>query len=130
VIEMTEGLLLDVSAEVRAKLSALSGAGVQLALDDFGTGYSSLAYLRKFDIDYLKIDRAFVCNLATSADDRVLCEAIIAMAHKLGLKVIAEGVETAAQNDLLAAAGCDYVQGYLYSQALPLAQFDALLAAR
>ncbi len=129
VIEMTESLLLDVTSEVRSKLMAFANSGVQLALDDFGTGYSSLAYLKKFDIDYLKIDRAFVCNLATSTDDLVLCEAIIAMAHKLGLQVIAEGVETEAQSALLAAAGCDFVQGFLYARPLPLAQFDALLAA-
>ncbi len=128
VIEMTEGLLLDMTPEVKEKLLALGLAGVQLALDDFGTGYSSLAYLRKFDIDYLKIDRAFVRNLDSSADDLALCEAIVMMAHKLGLKVIAEGVETATQRAMLEAAGCDFVQGYLYSRPVPLAQFLSMLA--
>ncbi|MES2162897.1 MAG: EAL domain-containing protein [Pseudomonadota bacterium] len=128
VVEITEGLLLDMSAEVKAKLLALGDAGVLLALDDFGTGYSSLAYLRKFDIDYLKIDRAFVRNLDTSADDLALCEAIIAMAHKLGLDVIAEGVETNTQRAMLDAAGCDLVQGYLYSRPVPMAQFLTLFA--
>jgi EAL domain-containing protein (putative c-di-GMP-specific phosphodiesterase class I) len=109
------------------KLVAFGVAGVQIALDDFGTGYSSLAYLKKFDIDYLKIDRAFVRNLETDSEDRALCEAIIVMAHKLGLRVIAEGVETTAQRDLLAAAGCDFAQGYLYSQPVPGDEFEELL---
>jgi len=95
-------------------------------LDDFGTGYSSLAYLKKFDIDYLKIDRAFVSNLETDSDDNALCEAIIVMAHKLGLRVIAEGVETVAQRDLLIAAGCDFAQGYLFSKPVPAALFEQL----
>lgn len=123
VVEITEGLLLDLGAEVRGELLALRDAGLQTALDDFGTGYSSLAYLKKLNIDYLKIDRMFVRNLETEADDRVLCDAMIAMAHKLGLKVIAEGVETAAQRDLLYVAGCDYGQGYLFSRPLSEAAF-------
>lgn len=102
---------------------------MQLALDDFGTGYSSLAYLKKFDIDHLKIDRVFVSNLESSPDDLVLCEAIVVMAHKLGLKVIAEGVETAAQRTALEIAGCDFIQGYLFSRPLPMAQFEAMLDA-
>jgi EAL domain-containing protein (putative c-di-GMP-specific phosphodiesterase class I) len=127
VVEITEGLLLDLNAQVKGKLMAFAEAGIQVALDDFGTGYSSLAYLKKFDIDYLKIDRAFVRNLETDPDDRVLCEAIIAMAHKLGLKVIAEGVETQAQRDLLAAAGCDHAQGFLFSRPVPAAELESLL---
>lgn len=129
-IEITEGLLLDLTAEVKDKLLAFRDAGTQVALDDFGTGYSSLAYLKKFDIDYIKIDRAFVSNLEESSDDHALCEAIIVMAHKLGLKVIAEGVETAAQRDLLAAAGCDFAQGYFFSKAVSSEQFETLLRQR
>jgi len=83
--------------------------------------------LKKFDIDYLKIDQSFVRNLAPDSHDMALSEAIIVMAHKLGLKVIAEGVETEQQRALLSAAGCDYAQGYLFSQPLPPAQFEALL---
>ena len=128
-IEITEGLLLDASASVKEKLFALRDAGFQVALDDFGTGYSSLAYLKKFDIDYLKIDRSFVRNLTATSDDMALCEAIIVMAHKLGLKVIAEGIETTTQRHLLAAAGCDYGQGYLFARPLPISEFDALLDA-
>lgn len=88
-------------------------------MDDFGTGYSSLAYLNRFDIDYLKIDQAFVRDLAPGSNESSLCEAITVMAHKLGLKVIAEGVETPVQRDLLQAFGCDYAQGFLYSEPLP-----------
>ena len=127
VIEITEGLLLNAEINVTENLLAFRDAGVQVALDDFGTGYSSLSYLKKFDIDYLKIDQSFVRNLQDDPDDQALCEAIIVMAHKLGLKVIAEGVETEQQRDLLAAYGCDYAQGWLYSKAIPAGEFEALL---
>jgi diguanylate cyclase (GGDEF)-like protein len=130
VVEITEGLLLDASTMVTDKLLQLRDAGIQVALDDFGTGYSSLSYLNKFDIDYLKIDRSFVRNLAPDSSDLALSEAIIVMAHKLGLHVIAEGVETPQQRDLLAAAGCDYGQGYLFDKPLPAEEFDALLTAQ
>lgn len=126
-IEITEGLLLDATDNVQAKLLGMRDAGIQVALDDFGTGYSSLSYLKKFDIDYIKIDRSFVRNLSTASDDMALCEAIIVMAHKLGLKVIAEGIETAAQSSLLTAAGCDYGQGHFFSHPLPAHEFEALL---
>ncbi|WP_371868822.1 EAL domain-containing protein [Duganella lactea] len=127
VVEITEGLLLDASSAVSTRLLQLRDAGIQVALDDFGTGYSSLSYLKKFDIDYLKIDRSFTCNLAPESSDMALSEAIIVMAHKLDLHVIAEGVETPEQRDLLAAAGCDYGQGYLFAKPMPAAAFDALL---
>jgi diguanylate cyclase (GGDEF)-like protein/PAS domain S-box-containing protein len=127
VVEITEGLLLDASSAVSNRLLQLRDAGIQVALDDFGTGYSSLSYLKKFDIDYLKIDRSFTRNLAPDSSDMALSEAIIVMAHKLDLKVIAEGVETPEQRDLLAAAGCDYGQGYLFAKPMPAPQFDAFL---
>ncbi len=126
-VEITEGLLLDASASVTEQLLALRDMGIQVSLDDFGTGYSSLSYLKKFDIDYLKIDQSFVRNLAPASDDLALCQAIIVMAHKLGLKVIAEGVETEAQLTLLSAAGCDYGQGYLFSRPVPAEVFEAML---
>lgn len=126
VIEITEGLLLKAAAGVTDKLLKFRDAGIQVAIDDFGTGYSSLSYLKKFDIDYLKIDKSFVDNLETDINDMVLVEAIIVMAHKLGLKVIAEGVETEAQRELLIKAGCDYAQGYLFSMPLPPEEFVAL----
>jgi EAL domain-containing protein (putative c-di-GMP-specific phosphodiesterase class I) len=127
VVEITEGLLLDASPLVSEKLLAYRDAGIQVALDDFGTGYSSLAYLKKFDIDYLKIDQTFVHNLAANSTDLALCEAMILMAHKLGIKVIAEGIETPAQRDLLLQAGCDYGQGYLFSRPVPAEEFEKLL---
>jgi diguanylate cyclase (GGDEF)-like protein len=126
-IEITEGLLLDASSTVKDKLIHLRDAGIQVALDDFGTGYSSLSYLQKFDIDYIKIDRSFVHNLTATSDDMALCEAIIVMAHKLGLKVIAEGIETDLQRDLLTAAGCDFGQGYLFAAPLPPLEFEEML---
>ncbi len=127
VIEITEGLLLNVEPEVIDKLLWLRDEGIQVAIDDFGTGYSSLSYLRKFDIDYLKIDQSFVRNLGIDKNDIALSEAIIVMAHKLGLKVIAEGVETEIQKNMLMQAGCDYAQGYLYSKPVPSNEFESLL---
>jgi len=129
VIEITEGLLLDARPEVKQSLLNFRDSGIQVALDDFGTGYSSLAYLKKFDIDYLKIDRSFVNDLATDPNDLALSEAIIVMAHKLGLKVVAEGVELPEQRDILLTAGCDYAQGFMYAKPMPAEEFDALLAS-
>ncbi len=129
VIEITEGLLLKAASGVTDKLLKFRDAGIQVAIDDFGTGYSSLSYLKKFDIDYLKIDKSFVDNLESDINDMALSEAIIVMAHKLGLKVIAEGVETEAQRKLLLDAGCDYAQGYLFSMPITPAAFEALLKA-
>ncbi|WFP52271.1 PAS domain S-box protein [Methylomonas sp. EFPC3] len=126
VIEITEGLLLDADNVIRDHLYAYRDAGIQVAIDDFGTGYSSLSYLKKFDIDYLKIDQSFVRNLGFDASDLALCEAIIVMAHKLGLKVVAEGIETRQQMQLLRAAGCDYGQGHLFSKPLPAEKFADL----
>lgn len=129
VIEITERLLMDAGPDVSGNLLAFRDAGLQVALDDFGTGYSSLSYLKKFHIDYIKIDQSFVRNLAADTDDLVLCEAIVVMAHRLGLKVVAEGVETASQRDLLVAANCDYAQGYFFSRPVPADQFERLLEA-
>ena len=123
VIEITEGLLLNAESNVTDKLLGFRDAGMQVAIDDFGTGYSALSYLKKFDIDYLKIDQSFVRDLVADPDDRALSEAIIVMAHKLGLKVIAEGVETEEQRKLLTDAGCDYAQGYLFSRPVPAEAF-------
>ena len=127
-IEITEGLLMENVGKFTKNLLMFRDAGIQVSLDDFGTGYSSLAYLKKFDIDYLKIDRSFVQNLGQDSDDIVLCHAIIAMAHKLGLKVVAEGIETRQQRALLESAGCDFGQGYLFSRALPTSEFEELLS--
>ncbi len=92
--------------------------------DDFGTGYSSLSYLQKFEIDYLKIDRSFVKEMALGSDSLVMCKAIIMMAHKLKLKVIAEGVETEQQRVLVTKVGCDHAQGFFFSDAVPVGKFS------
>jgi diguanylate cyclase (GGDEF)-like protein len=127
-IEITEGLLMEAGGHVTDQLRAFHQAGIGLSLDDFGTGYSSLSYLKKFDIDFLKIDQAFVRNLTANSDDMALCKVIIVMAHTLGLKVVAEGVETQEQCDLLAAAGCDYGQGYLFARPMPAPEMPLNLA--
>ena len=126
-VEITEGLLLDNSEKVRSELQEYRDHGVEISIDDFGTGFSALSYLTRFSIDYLKIDRSFVSNITINDSNRALTEAIIVMAHKLGIRTIAEGVETEAQRDLLCAQGCDYIQGFLYSRPVPAAQFEALL---
>lgn len=127
VVEITERVLMKVEDDVKRKLLSFRDAGVQVALDDFGTGYSSLAYLKRFDIDFIKIDQLFVRNITTDADDLALCQAMIAMAHRLGLKVVAEGVSDETQHALLAQAGCDYAQGFLYSRPVPVAAFEQLM---
>ena len=129
-VEITEGLLLDANSAVTGKLIELRDAGIQVSLDDFGTGYSSLSYLQRFEIDFIKIDQSFVRHLIPASTDLALCKAIIVMAHALGMKVIAEGIETASQRDLLASAGCDYGQGYLFARPMPASDFEALLAQR
>nr|WP_308605831.1 EAL domain-containing protein [Massilia sp. DJPM01] len=129
-VEITEGVLLDDSPGVRDKLARLQRAGVQFTIDDFGIGYSSMAYLNKFKVDFLKIDQSFVKDmLTTNPRSQIFAETIIVMAHKLGLKVIAEGVETASQRDWLREAGCDYAQGFLFSPATTEEHFAQLLQA-
>lgn len=128
-IEITEGLLLNLSPRVNQQLLAYREAGIQMSIDDFGTGYSSMAYLQKLQVDYLKIDQSFVKDVASNSGSRAIVEAMIVMAHKLGLKVVAEGVETIEQKKLLQSFGCDYAQGYLYSPAMPAVEFEHLLKA-
>jgi EAL domain-containing protein (putative c-di-GMP-specific phosphodiesterase class I) len=127
VIEITEGILLDAHKNIIEQLDALRAGGMQISLDDFGTGYSSLAYLNLFKIDYLKIDQSFVRNLAINTKDLILCEIIILMAHKLGIKVIAEGIETNEQLELLLTAGCDFGQGYLFSKPIAAEEFEKFI---
>ena len=126
-VEITEGLLMDANDKITNRLLDFRDARVQVSIDDFGTGYSSLSYLKQFDIDYLKIDQSFVRNLDHDKNDLALCEAIIVMAHKLGIKVIAEGVETETQAQLLKDFDCDYGQGYFYSRPVAVSDFEALL---
>ena len=128
VIEITEGLLMDNNISTMERLSELRAADIKLSMDDFGTGYSSLSYLKKFELDYLKIDQSFTKNLAVESEDLILSEAIITMAQKLGLKVIAEGIETEEQRRLLLDSGCDYGQGYYFSKPIPSDEFLLLLA--
>jgi len=129
-LEITEGLLLAERGEVSLLLETLSGLGVKLSIDDFGTGYSSLSYLERFPFDTLKIDRSFLIGMLERRERKVLVETIVAMASGLGLKVIAEGVETAEQLAHLAAIGCDIAQGYLFSRPVPEAEATALLGRR
>ena len=126
-VEITEAIMLNESPAVLDKLEALQRSGVQFAVDDFGIGYSSMAYLKKFKVDYLKIDQSFVKDMTDSLESHIFAETVVMMAHRLGLKVIAEGVETCAQRDWLKAAGCDYAQGFLYSEATTAERFSAML---
>lgn len=128
IIEITENLVLDLTDGVKSQLNQIREAGIQTAIDDFGTGYSSLAYLKKFQIDYIKIDRSFVSNIEKNDSDKVLCEVIIQMAHKLGFKVVAEGIETQKQLDFLFSLGCDYGQGFYLSKPLPETAFKQYIA--
>lgn len=127
VVEITEGVLLNADEDALKMLANFRNADIQVAIDDFGTGYSSLAYLTKFDIEYLKIDKSFIKALSKDVRDTALCEAILVMAKKLGLQVVAEGVENHLQDEMLDKAGCDFVQGYLYSRPILAEQLDAIL---
>ena len=128
-LELTESILIKDVNETLARLHALSRLGVSLAIDDFGTGYSSLAYLKKFPISKLKIDRAFVMGLPDDEGDRAIVSATIAMAQALKLTVVAEGVETVAQRDYLKSLHCEAFQGFLCSPGLPAAELEVLLAS-
>ena len=125
-LEITESILAQ-GEEVTTVLHELSRRGVRFSIDDFGTGYSSLSYLKRFPIDTLKIDRSFVQDIPDDADDAAIATAIIAMAHNLGIEVIAEGVETDEQSRFLHSQGCDAMQGFRFSKPLPAEEFGALL---
>lgn len=128
-LELTESALMAPNLEPVAMLKQLRALGVRLAIDDFGTGYSSLAYLKRFPLDLLKIDKSFTDDLLESDEARAIVETIIVLGHKLGLRVLAEGVETEAQRSLLNTLGCHQYQGYLASKPLPVAELEVLLAA-
>jgi EAL domain-containing protein (putative c-di-GMP-specific phosphodiesterase class I) len=127
VLELTESGLLRPDQRLRADLEELKGMGVRLAIDDFGTGYSSLSYLRELPIDVLKIDKSFVDGITVSTQRLALVEVIIRIAKTLGLTVIAEGIESEMQRDMLVSMGCRYGQGYLLATPMPADEAEALL---
>jgi EAL domain-containing protein (putative c-di-GMP-specific phosphodiesterase class I) len=118
-LELTEGLLLEATEDTHLQLDQLKRLGLTLAMDDFGTGYSSLSYLKKFPIDIIKIDRSFIHEIPDNQDDMEITSAVIAMAHNLKLKVVAEGIETAEQLAFLRRHRCDVGQGYLFDRPIP-----------
>jgi len=124
-LELTESLLVGNMEDVVSKMGALKARGVCFSLDDFGTGYSSLAYLKRLPLDQLKIDQGFVRHVLTEANDAAIARMVIALSESLGLDVIAEGVETAAQRDFLARHGCHAYQGYFFSRPLPSSDLEA-----
>lgn len=127
VFEITESVLIKDAAETKAILTGLKDMGIQIAIDDFGTGYSSLGYLQRFPIDTLKIDRAFVVDLASKKESAALVKAIVAMADALGMNVVAEGVETLQQVELLQEYGCNIIQGYAISLPLPADKLKSVM---
>jgi len=126
-LELTESISIDDPERSAALMRRLRELGITLSIDDFGTGYSSLSYLKRLPVDKLKIDRSFVLDMHQSGESLAMVKAIIAMAHSLRLEVIAEGVENTAQLDALRAAGCDHIQGYVFSKPLPAAECEAYL---
>jgi EAL domain-containing protein (putative c-di-GMP-specific phosphodiesterase class I) len=126
-VELTESAVMSDPEESIKTLEKLSEMGVLVSVDDFGTGYSSMSYLRRFPIDHLKIDRSFLSEITARSDDASIVGAIVSLAHNLRLKVIAEGVETTAQLDLLKTLGCDQYQGYQFSPPVPVADFERLM---
>jgi EAL domain-containing protein (putative c-di-GMP-specific phosphodiesterase class I) len=126
-LEITESLVMTNPEHATETLHKLKAMGITLSIDDFGTGYSSLAYLKRFPIDCVKIDRSFIKDIPAEADDMAITKGIIALGHSLRLKVIAEGVETKEQQDFLRSNGCDEMQGFLFSKPLPAEEVTALL---
>ena len=129
-VELTESMLMEDNEATNGVLAALAAMGVRVAMDDFGTGHSSLSYLKRFDIDTLKIDRSFVSELPHDPEDKAIATAIVAMGHSLHMKVVAEGVETQAQAQCLRELGCDEMQGYLLSRPMPPAALQAWVTQR
>lgn len=126
-LELTESLMVDDVVSIIDTMNTLKSSGVSLSLDDFGTGYSSLSHLKNLPLDQLKIDQSFVRDVMEAPNDAAIAKAIVALSESLGLDVIAEGVETQAQRDFLATAGCHSYQGYLFGRPMPLTEFEALV---
>lgn len=129
-LEVTEGVLMERADDSEALLRNIVERGHHIALDDFGTGFSSMAYLRRFPVHSIKIDRAFIDGLAAGSESEAIVSAIVAMGHALGKRIVAEGVETAGQLATLEALGCDEIQGWLFAKALPAPAFEAFVWAR
>jgi EAL domain-containing protein (putative c-di-GMP-specific phosphodiesterase class I)/GGDEF domain-containing protein len=130
VLEITEGAMLNLTPEMLRALNTLREIGFQIALDDFGVGYSSFGQLEKLPLDYLKLDKSFVDGLQSRPQRRVVLEGIVQMAHALGFKIVAEGVELDIQREWLTAMRCDYLQGYLFSKPIPVAELEAMVKVR
>ena len=128
-LEITESAVMEDPARTVFLLKELRSLGIGIALDDFGTQYSSLAYLKQFPLDYMKIDQCFVCGIPHSNDDAAITKTIITLAKNLGLRVIAEGVETQEQKAFLVEHGCEEIQGYLFSRPVPSDEAEAMLIA-
>ncbi len=128
-LELTESILVENVANSIRNLQNLKALGVSIALDDFGTGYSSLSYLQKFPFDVLKIERCFIQNLDRNKKNAAIVKAIIIMAHQLGLRTVAEGVETEEELDFLCQCNCDKIQGYFFSPPVKVSQFERLVRA-
>jgi len=126
-LELTESILLKSTEDAAASMNALKEMGIRFSLDDFGTGYSSLQYLKRLPIDELKIDQSFVRDIVTDSSDKVIVQTIIVMAKSLGIRVIAEGVETEEQRQILLDSGCTQFQGYLFGKPMPIEQFEKIL---
>jgi len=126
-VEITESVLMADVRKTRTVLKAFRAMQIHVSVDDFGTGYSSLSNLKRFPVDTIKVDRSFVRDLATNDEDKAIANAIIAMGRTLGMSIVAEGVETDAQATFLKAQGCDEIQGFFYSRALPPAEIEQLL---
>lgn len=129
-IELTESMVMEDPERVINILQEIKGLGVTISIDDFGTGYSSLSYLRHFPIDVIKIDRSFVKDIGDDPKEAVIANAIIQLAHSLGCRVLAEGVETKAQGDYLRSQGCDLVQGFFFGRPMSAKDFGQLLLGR
>jgi EAL domain-containing protein (putative c-di-GMP-specific phosphodiesterase class I) len=127
-LEITESMMVSNVGDIIDKIAALKARGINFSIDDFGTGYSSLQYLKRLPLDQLKIDRSFVRDIVSDDNDKAIMRTIIAMAHSLNLSVIAEGVETEEQRQLLLSNGCTAYQGYLFGRPAPIDQFESSVA--